>query len=91
MGLTGDHFVATYEEHTLELISNEWIKNIKLLIDGKEVARASRILPHDVTLTGALEHDGVRHSVVARSVIRFPWTEENIEIDGNPLTLTRKK
>ena len=91
MGLTGDHFVGTYGGHTLELVSNEWARNIKLLIDGKEVARASRILPRDVVLTGTLEHGGPPHAVVARSVIRFPWTEESIEIDGHPLELVRKK
>lgn len=91
MGLTGDGYVGTYEGHTIELIRNNWIKTLKLLIDGEVVDSSSQILPHNVTLTGALEHGGIRHAVVAKSVINFPWTEDMIEIDGMPLTPTKTK
>jgi hypothetical protein len=91
MGLTGDRYVSTYQGHTIELLRNNWIKTLKLLIDGKVVSSSSQILPHDVTLTGALEHGGIRHSVVVRSMIHFPWTEDVVELDGMPLTLTKTK
>ena len=55
MAITGDHYVAEYDSHTIELIRNNWNKTLKLLIDGAEVASASVALPHDVTLTGTLD------------------------------------
>jgi hypothetical protein len=92
MALTGDRYVGTFEGHTIELIRNNWNKTLRLLIDGKEVARASCLLPGRITLTGAVEHDGVQHAVVARSVPhRLLWTNDTIEVDGQPLTLTKTK
>jgi hypothetical protein len=71
---------------------NNWPKTLRLLIDGMEVGRASCIVPGRLTLTGALEHDGVPHAVVANSVPhRLLWTKDTIEVDGQPLTLTKTK
>jgi hypothetical protein len=53
--------------------------------------RASRILPHDITLTGAFEHNGVRHTVTAMAVAHFPRSEDTIEVDGKPIPLTKTK
>jgi len=89
MGITKDRYVATYEAHTIEIISNNWNKTLKLLIDGNKVASASRILPHDITLTHTFEHDGIRHTVVAKSVVHFPSTDVTLEIDGNGIILTK--
>ena len=92
MGLTGDRCVGRYEDHVIELIRNNWNKTLKLLIDKEEVASASCAWPHNITLTGTLEHEGVPHAVVAKSVVRsFLWTKDTIEIDGNALTLTKTK
>ena len=68
MALTGDRYVGTYEGHTVELIRNNWVKSLSLWIDGNRVASAMYIWPWPTTLTGTLEHDGVAHAVVARSV-----------------------
>jgi hypothetical protein len=90
MAITGDRHVGTYEGHTLELIRNNWVKTLVLLIDGEEVARGSCMLPGRLTLTGALEHNGARHEVVARSVPwRLLWTKDTIEVDGKALPLTK--
>lgn len=89
MSLTGDRYVGTYEGHTIELIRNNWNKTLKLVVDGRELASESRILPHDITLTGTLEHEGVPHTVVARSVVRFPSAQDTLEVDGRALSLTR--
>ena len=62
MSLTGDRYVGEYEVHTIELIRNNWNKTLQLLIDGQEVVCSSRILPHDIVLTGTLEHHGVQHT-----------------------------
>ncbi|MGI8553976.1 MAG: hypothetical protein ACR2PL_24800 [Dehalococcoidia bacterium] len=91
MGITGDRYVGTYEAHTVELVRNNWDKTLRLRIDGHEVDCASRVLLHAITLTGTLEHRGVQHTVVAKSVTRFPSTKDTIEIDGQALTLAKTK
>jgi len=88
MPLFGDHYAGAYENHTLELIRNNWDKTLKLRIDGEVVASTTCHLPRSITLTGNLEHQGVRHEVVARSIPRHViFTTDTIEIDGNPLSL----
>ncbi|MBD1913206.1 MULTISPECIES: hypothetical protein [unclassified Leptolyngbya] len=91
MAITGDHYIGTYEGHSIELVRNNWNKTLKLLIDGKEVASKSRILPHDITLEGSLEHDGVQHTVTAKVVVHFLSSEDTVEVDGNKLPLTKAK
>lgn len=91
MALTGDRYAGTYAGHTIELVRNNWNKTLTLLIDGQEVARESCALPHDITLTGIVEHDGARHTVVAKSVPHFPATTDTIEVDGTVLPLTKTK
>jgi len=89
MAITGDRYVATYEGHTIELVRNNWAKTLKLRIDGREVASESRVLPHDITLTGTFDHNGVEHTVAAKSVVRFPSATDAIEVDGQALNLTK--
>jgi hypothetical protein len=90
MALTGDRYVGTYEGHTVELIRNKWVKGLSLWIDGQRVASAMCIWPWPTTLTGTLEHGGVAHAVVARSVPRYVlWTTDTIEVDGEALALTK--
>jgi hypothetical protein len=92
MAITGDRYVGAYEGHTIELVRNNWNKTLRLLIDGKEVACESCVLPGRVTLTGTLEHGGVPLAVVAKSVPRrLLWTSDTVEIDGKALTLTQTK
>lgn len=91
MSITGDRYVGTYEGHAIELVRNNWNKTLKLLIDGEEVASAFRILPHDITLTGTLEHNGVRHTITARAIVNFPSSDDSIEVDGETLPLTKVK
>ena len=91
MAITGDRYAGMYEGHTIELVRNNWNKALTLLIDGQDVARESCALPHDITLTGTLEHEGAQHTVVARSVPHFPSTTDIIEIDGVALSLTKTK
>jgi hypothetical protein len=92
MAITGDRYVGTYEGHTIELIRNNWIKTLSLVIDGEVVARAMCMFPGRMTLTGAVEHDGRPHAVVAKSVPRYLlWTTDTIEVDGKELPLTKTK
>lgn len=91
MSITGDRYVGTYEGHSIELVRNNWDKTLKLLIDGKEVASESRILPHDITLTGEFEHNNVRHTVIAKAVAHFLSSDDTIEVDGEALPLTKVK
>ena len=92
MALTGDRYVGTYEGHTIELVRNNWVKTLTLLIDGIEVASESCMLPGRITLSGALEHNDARHTVVAKSIPRYLlWTTDIIEIDGKELAITKTK
>ena len=90
MALTGDRYVGMYQGHTIELIRNNWVKTLSLWIDGKRVACRMCIWPWRTTLTGTLEHDGIAHAVVARSVPRhILWTTDTVEVDGEALPLTK--
>lgn len=91
MAITGDRYVGTYREHTIELIRNNWNKTLKLLIDGEIVGGESRILPHSITLTATFEHNGVEHTVVAKSEVHGLLAKDTIEIDGEALPLTKTK
>jgi hypothetical protein len=91
MSFISERYIGTYEGHTIELVRNNLDKTLKLLIDKQEVASESRILPHDISLTGTLEHNGKKHTVVAKSIVRFPSTEDTIEIDGQTLPLMKMK
>jgi hypothetical protein len=88
MPLFGDHYAGAYEDHTLELVRNNWDKTLKLLIDGEVVACTTCHLPRRITLSGSFEHQGVRHEVVARSIPHYIiFATDTIEVDGNPVTL----
>ena len=96
MGLTGDRYLGKFENHQIELVRNNWDKTMSLIIDGDKVAWESRVLPHDITLEGQFEHLGIKHVVVAHSVVKpilgLPLgAEDSIEIDGKPLPLTKTK
>jgi hypothetical protein len=92
MALTGDRYVGEFEGHTIEFIRNNWTKTLSLWIDGTQVAWGSCMLPWRITLTGTLEHAGVPHAVVARSVPRYVlWTTDTVEVDGNALALTKTR
>jgi hypothetical protein len=43
------------------------------------------------SLNGAFEHEGTRHTVVAKSVSHFPSAADTIEVDGAALPLARAK
>jgi len=91
MGLTVDRYEGSFNGHAIEVVRNEWIKTLKLLIDGTVVASKLCLLPSNVTLTATLE-DGInKHVVVVKSVIRFPFYEYTIEVDGRSLVLTQTK
>jgi hypothetical protein len=92
MALTGDYYVGEYEGHTVELIRNNWNKTLMLLIDGEEAVSKSCMFPGHHTLTATVEHNGVRHSVVARSVpYRLVFTKDGVELDGTELPITYEK
>jgi len=96
MGITGDRYEGEFEGHKIELVRNNWDKTLALLIDGAKVAWESRVLPHDITLKGEFEHKGVKHAVVAHSIVKkilgLPLdADDGIEIDGKTLPLKKTK
>jgi hypothetical protein len=90
MGITGDRYVAEYEGHTIELVRDNWVKMLTLRIDGQDAASESVMFPHNITLTAILEHNGVQHTVIAKSLVhRLIFTKDSIEVDGTPLSVTK--
>jgi hypothetical protein len=91
MGLTGDRYEGSFKGHPIEVVRNEWIKTLKLLIDGNVVASKFCPLPSNVTLTARLK-DGIKeHVVVVKSVIRFPFYEDTVEVDGRRVALNKTR
>ena len=92
MALTGDEYVGEYEGHQLRLIRDNWVKTVTLFIDGQEISSASCALPHNILLKGVLEHNGAQHQIEAKSMVdRLIFTIDSIEVDGQPITLTKTK
>jgi hypothetical protein len=92
MGLTGDCRVGHYEGHNIELVRNNWNKTLKLVIDGQEVERESCMFPGARTLIGSVDHERVRHLVVATSVPdRLVRNKDSISVDGAELQLSSQK
>src|SRR5262249_49094902 len=78
--------------HAIDLIQNNWNKSLRLFIDGQGVASTSCLFPGLRILTGDLEHNGVPHTVVAKSIPhRLLLTKETIAVDGSELPLTYEK
>ena len=91
MGLTGDRYEGSFKGHSIEVVRNEWIKTLKLLIDGTVVASKFCPLPTSVTLTATLRHASDKHEVVVKSIVRLPFYDDTVEVDGRPLALTKTK
>jgi hypothetical protein len=96
MGILGDRYLGDFGGHSIELVRDNVAKTLSLVIDGKTVAWESRVLPHDITLTGDFTHGGERHTVVAHSTVKkilgLPLdADDGIEIDGKPLPLRKVK
>lgn len=86
MALTGDRYAGAYEGHTVELVRSNWNKTLKLFIDGERVASESGLFPGRFPLTGTLEHEGVPHAVVAKSIPhRLVFSRDTIAVDGSEL------
>ncbi len=84
MGIIIERYVSEYEGHRIELVRHALVKTLTLRIDDRRAARASCVFPRDIILTGALEHQGVQHSVIAHSLVhlRSLSREESIAVDG---------
>ncbi len=90
MGILGDRYAGMYEGHTIMIVRDNLSKTLVLLIDGVRVASEDRAIPHDITLTATFEHAGVTHRVVGRSIVKGLSATDSIEIDGKPLSITKK-
>lgn len=93
MGPVGDRYRAQFEGHRLELVRDNVAKTLSLLVDGEVVDSRRRWWPRDLALHAELEVDGVVHRVEAHqhvvNVAGWPVsTQDSIEVDGVPLTLT---
>jgi hypothetical protein len=91
MGLTGDRYEGSFKGHAIEVVRNEWVKTLKLLVDGTVVAHKSCLIPSNVTLSATFDDGASPHAVVLRSVIRFPFYEDTVDVDGQPVFLNKTK
>ena len=91
MGIITQRYVADYEGHPIELVRNALAKTLTLRIDNRRAARASCALPRTITLTGSLEHQGMRHTVTCTSLahLRSLSREESIAVDGVVIARTK--
>ena len=90
MGLLGTRYAGNYEGHVIEIVQDNLSKTLRLVIDGAIVASEDRSVPRDITLATTFEHGGVTHKIVGRSIAKGPTAKDSIEIDGKPLSITRK-
>jgi hypothetical protein len=92
MAITGDRYVGSYQGHKIELVRDNWVKTLTLLIDGREAASESCMIPKRIILNGVLDLDGGQVAVVAKSIPRrFFWATDTIEIDGQLLDVAKSK
>jgi uncharacterized protein YndB with AHSA1/START domain len=69
-------------------LRSAWLPDAKHITIHKSTLNKSM----RITLVGTLEHDGVRHEVVAKSVPRrFFWTTDTMEVDGSELPMAKTK
>ena len=97
MGLMGDHFEGTFEEHKIELIRTNLDKKVVLLVDGYQIASESVALPHEWDKKKVFEVGacGKKHELHAHSALKKIFgflpvdNEYTIEIDGREIFLKK--
>jgi hypothetical protein len=95
MALMGDRFEGSFEKHKVEVVRTNIDKQVVVSVDGMEIARESVALPHKWDQVKEFECDGKKHTLAAHSVVKkllgiVPIDNEySIEIDGNPVALTK--
>ena len=90
MSLTEDRHVGRYQDHVIEIKEDGVAKTVSLILDGREAARESCILPQEITLTGSIA-DG-KSAVTAKVIVRFLASSRvALEIDGEPIPLEKVK
>jgi len=88
MGMLEDRHTHTHQGHRIEVVENAVAKRVTLLIDGREVASESCMLPQEITLDGAIDDAPVQ----AKIVIRFlRGSVVTLEIDGTPTPLLKSE
>lgn len=86
MGMLEDRHTHTHQGHRIEVVENAVTKRVALLVDGREVASESCMLPQEITLHAAIDAAPVQ----AKIVIRFlRGSIVTLEIDGVPTPLTK--
>ena len=97
MGITGDRFEGTFDQHKIELVRTNIDKQVVVLVDGQQVASESVALPHEWEKRKEFEVGGHKHTLVAHSTLKklfgvIPIDNlYTIEIDGHEVALTKTK
>jgi hypothetical protein len=99
MGIMGDSFEGTFEDHKVELIRTNLDKKVVIQVDGYIVASESVALPHEWDKVKEFEIGscGKKHRLHAHSTVQkllgfIPVDNEyTIDIDGHEVFLKRTK
>jgi hypothetical protein len=97
MGLMGDRFEGTFEEHKIELVRTNLDKKVVIMVDDHQVASESVALPHEWEKTKVFETGscGKKHELRAHSVVKkllgfIPVDNEyTIHVDGREVLLKK--
>lgn len=97
MGIMGDRFEGTFEEHKVELVRTNLDKKVVVLVDGYQIASESVALPHEWEKHKEFEVGscGKKHVLVAHSALTKIFgflpvdNEYTLEIDGREIFLKK--
>ena len=86
MGLIRDRHVGRYSDHTIEVVEDGVTKRVTLLVDGREAASESCVLPQEVVLTGTVGGQ----EATAKVVVRFlKGSDVSLEVGGTKIPLEK--
>jgi hypothetical protein len=86
MSLVKERHVGKYRDHTIEVVEDGLAKRVTLLVDGRELASESCVLPQEITLTGTLGEAQLAAAVTVRFLASSRVTAT---VDGTPIELVK--
>jgi hypothetical protein len=82
MGLIEDRHTYEHQGHRIEIVEDGVAKRVRLLVDGREIASESSVLPREITIDASVGEAPLRASVRVRFL---RGSVVSLEVDGVPL------
>lgn len=82
MGLIEDRHTHEYQGHRIEIVEDGVAKRVRLLVDGREIASESSMLPQEINIDAAVGEATLRASVRVRFL---RGSVVSLEVEGAPL------